>query len=135
LSRGSARSVDFEQSEELENRRSALSDALSVLNDSELRIFEPRRLVDGPVTLQDLGTEFGVSRERIRQIERRAFEKVRTFVGRASSPFKGRRHQPSTGLSTSRTVGAYIGSLGQRRIFAQHCGHRSDTRAYQWIRM
>jgi RNA polymerase sigma-32 factor len=70
------------QSEELENRRSALSDALSVLNDSELRIFEARRLVDGPITLHDLATEFGVSRERVRQIEVRASEKVRTFVRR-----------------------------------------------------
>src|SRR5208282_6306164 len=62
------------QSEELENRRSALSDALGVLNDRERRIFEARRLLDDPVTLGDLATEFGVSRERVRQIEVRAFE-------------------------------------------------------------
>jgi RNA polymerase sigma-32 factor len=77
------------QSEGLENRRSALSDALTVLNDSELRIFEARRLVDGPVTLQDLATEFGVSRERIHQIERRAFEKEWTFVGRRVVAIQG----------------------------------------------
>jgi RNA polymerase sigma-32 factor len=70
------------QSEELENRRSALYDALGVLNDRERRIFEARRLVEGPVTLEDLATEFGVSRERVRQIEVRAFEKVQTFVRR-----------------------------------------------------
>jgi RNA polymerase sigma-32 factor len=68
------------QSEEMENRRSALSDALSVLNDRERRIFEARRLVDEPVTLEDLATEFGVSRERVRQIEVRAFEKVQKAV-------------------------------------------------------
>src|SRR5271168_1219845 len=68
------------QSQELENRRSALSDALGVLNDRERRIFEARRLVDGPVTLEDLSTEFGVSRERVRQIEVRAFEKVQAAV-------------------------------------------------------
>jgi RNA polymerase sigma-32 factor len=68
------------QSEELENRRSALSDALGVLNERERRIFEARRLVDDPVTLEDLATEFGVSRERVRQIEVRAFEKVQKAV-------------------------------------------------------
>src|ERR1700681_3488729 len=68
------------QSEEMENRRSALSDALSVLNERERRIFEARRLVDDPVTLEDLASEFGVSRERVRQIEVRAFEKVQKAV-------------------------------------------------------
>ena len=68
------------QSEELENRRSALSDALGVLNERERRIFEARRLVDDPVTLEDLAAEFGVSRERVRQIEVRAFEKVQRAV-------------------------------------------------------
>ena len=68
------------RSEEMDNRRSALSDALSVLNDRERRIFEARRLVDEPVTLEDLAAEFGVSRERVRQIEVRAFEKVQSAV-------------------------------------------------------
>jgi RNA polymerase sigma-32 factor len=66
--------------EELDNRRAALSDALAVLNDRERRIFEARRLVDDPVTLEDLAGEFGVSRERVRQIEVRAFEKVQKAV-------------------------------------------------------
>jgi len=68
------------QSEELDNRRNALSGALSVLNDRERRIFEARRLTDDPMTLEDLATEFGVSRERVRQIEVRAFEKVQKAV-------------------------------------------------------
>jgi RNA polymerase sigma-32 factor len=68
------------QSEELDNRRRALSDALSVLNDRERRIFEARRLVDEPITLEELADEFGVSRERVRQIEVRAFEKVQKAV-------------------------------------------------------
>ncbi|HKD30990.1 MAG TPA: RNA polymerase sigma factor RpoH [Xanthobacteraceae bacterium] len=67
-------------SEELGNRRAALSDALEVLNDRERRIFEARRLADEPVTLEDLAVEFGVSRERVRQIEVRAFEKVQKAV-------------------------------------------------------
>jgi RNA polymerase sigma-32 factor len=66
--------------EELDNRRKALSSALEVLNDRERRIFEARRLADDPVTLEDLAAEFGVSRERVRQIEVRAFEKVQKAV-------------------------------------------------------
>jgi RNA polymerase sigma-32 factor len=66
--------------EELDNRRKALSSALEVLNDRERRIFEARRLADEPVTLEDLAAEFGVSRERVRQIEVRAFEKIQKAV-------------------------------------------------------
>jgi RNA polymerase sigma-32 factor len=68
------------ETEELSRRKHYLSDALSTLNDRERRIFEARRLADDPVTLEDLSTEFGVSRERIRQIEVRAFEKVQKAV-------------------------------------------------------
>src|SRR5262245_8416825 len=68
------------ESEELDNRRKALSQALSVLNDRERRIFEARRLADNPVTLEELAEEFNVSRERVRQIEVRAFEKVQKAV-------------------------------------------------------
>jgi RNA polymerase sigma-32 factor len=64
----------------MDNRRAALSDALEVLNDRERRIFAARRLADEPVTLEDLAVEFGVSRERVRQIEVRAFEKVQKAV-------------------------------------------------------
>jgi RNA polymerase sigma-32 factor len=64
----------------LRNRRRALGEAVSVLNDRERRIFETRRLADDPITLQDLACEFGVSRERVRQIEVRAFEKVQKAV-------------------------------------------------------
>ncbi|MFY9992943.1 MAG: RNA polymerase factor sigma-32, partial [Rhodoplanes sp.] len=67
-------------SEEFDNRRKALSDALAVLNERERRIFETRRLADEPVTLAELAEEFGVTRERVRQIEVRAFEKVRNNV-------------------------------------------------------
>ncbi|MGA8291496.1 MAG: RNA polymerase sigma factor RpoH, partial [Rhodoplanes sp.] len=68
------------ESEEFATRRKALSEALSVLNDRERRIFEARRLADEPVTLEELADEFGVSRERVRQIEVRAFEKVQKAV-------------------------------------------------------
>ncbi len=68
------------ESEELTQRRGFLAGALSSLNERERRIFEARRLSDDPATLEDLSAEFGVSRERIRQIEVRAFEKVQKAV-------------------------------------------------------
>ena len=68
------------QSEELDNRRRLLRDAMDVLNDRERRIFEARRLAEDAMTLEDLSAEFGVSRERVRQIEVRAFEKVQKAV-------------------------------------------------------
>jgi RNA polymerase sigma-32 factor len=66
--------------EESDNRHKALISALDVLNDRERHIFKARRLADDPITLEDLATEFGVSRERVRQIEVRAFEKVQKAV-------------------------------------------------------
>ena len=66
--------------QESDNRKKALGEALTVLNDRERRIFEARRLADDPITLEDLAAEFGVSRERVRQIEVRAFEKVQRAV-------------------------------------------------------
>jgi RNA polymerase sigma-32 factor len=66
--------------EEATNRLGALRQSLGVLNDRERRIFEARRLRDDPETLENLSAEFGVSRERVRQIEVRAFEKVQQAV-------------------------------------------------------
>jgi RNA polymerase sigma-32 factor len=68
------------ESEQLENRKKALGEALAVLAKRERRIFEARRLADDPITLEDLAAEFGVSRERVRQIEVRAFQKVQRTV-------------------------------------------------------
>jgi len=68
------------ESEELDNRKKALTDALAVLNERERRIFEARRLAEEPITLEELADEFRVSRERVRQIEVRAFEKVQKAV-------------------------------------------------------
>jgi RNA polymerase sigma-32 factor len=67
-------------SEEFDDRRKALSDALTVLNERERHIFETRRLAEEQITLAELAEEFGVSRERVRQIEVRAFEKVQNAV-------------------------------------------------------
>jgi RNA polymerase sigma-32 factor len=67
---------DYEARDELEVRREMLSEALGVLNDREKDILTQRRLSDQTVTLEDLSAQYGVSRERIRQIEVRAFEKL-----------------------------------------------------------
>jgi RNA polymerase sigma-32 factor len=67
---------DYEARDELEARRELLAQALDVLNDREKDILTQRRLADQPVTLEDLSGQYGVSRERIRQIEVRAFEKL-----------------------------------------------------------
>ena len=68
------------ESDELDHRRKALASALSVLNNRERRIFEGRRLAETPITLAELADEFGVSRERVRQIDVRSFEKVQKAV-------------------------------------------------------
>jgi RNA polymerase sigma-32 factor len=83
------------ESEESDNRRKALGDALSVLNDRERRIFEARRLADDPITLEDLAAEFGVSRERVRQIEVRAFEKVQRAVKSRVAAMESRPAAPA----------------------------------------
>jgi RNA polymerase sigma-32 factor len=64
--------------DETEQRREALVRAIGVLDHRERRIFEARHLIEEPRTLDDLAEEFQVSRERVRQIEVRAFEKVQT---------------------------------------------------------
>ena len=68
------------EQDELDTRRRMLARAMGVLNDRERRIFEARRLSEEPVTLEDLSSEFDISRERVRQIEVRAFEKVQEAV-------------------------------------------------------
>ena len=72
--------VRLAESEKSDSRRKALGEALAVLNDPERRIFEARRLADEPITLEELAHEFEVSREQVRRIEVRAFEKVQKVV-------------------------------------------------------
>jgi RNA polymerase sigma-32 factor len=74
--------AEFEQAN---LRRKALGKALTGLADRERRIFEARRLLEEPVSLEDLAIEFGVSRERVRQIEFRAFEKIQKAVKMATA--------------------------------------------------
>ncbi len=72
------------EQDELEDRRAMLASAMDVLNDRERRIFEARRLSESPLTLEELSGEFDISRERVRQIEVRAFEKVQNAVRKAA---------------------------------------------------
>ncbi|MBX6426839.1 MAG: RNA polymerase sigma factor RpoH [Variibacter sp.] len=83
------------ENEEAENRRKALSQSLSVLNERERRIFEARRLADEPTTLEELASEFNVSRERVRQIEVRAFEKVQKAVKNRLAEIENRATAPA----------------------------------------
>ncbi len=70
--------------DELETRREMLKEALDVLNEREKRVFLARRLEENPITLEDLSQEFNISRERVRQIEVRAFEKVQKAMRAAA---------------------------------------------------
>jgi RNA polymerase sigma-32 factor len=72
--------VELGQREELDQRREMLQQALGGLNEREREIIVQRRLSESPVTLEDLSQQFGISRERVRQIEVRAFEKVQKAV-------------------------------------------------------
>src|SRR6202451_2496312 len=91
------------ESEQSDNRHKALGEALTVLNDRERRIFEARRLADDPLTLEELAEEFNLSRERIRQIETRAFEKVqkavRHLVAAMQIPATGSNAAPASWLA------------------------------------
>ena len=73
---GADQAAEYEQKDEFAARRELLANAMDVLNDRERDVLTQRRLSDQPVTLEDLSSQYDVSRERIRQIEVRAFEKL-----------------------------------------------------------
>jgi RNA polymerase sigma-32 factor len=77
---GRSQEAVLAESEEGDIRRRALGEALGVLNDRERSIFVGRRLTDEPITLETFADQYGVSRERVRQIEMRAFQKVQKAV-------------------------------------------------------
>jgi RNA polymerase sigma-32 factor len=78
----------FAEREEFSARQKLMLDAMSVLNEREVKIIEARRLSEPPLTLEQLADEFNVSRERIRQIESRAFEKLSEAVRSKASELK-----------------------------------------------
>lgn len=68
------------ENEKINHRHAMLTSALTILNEREQRIFKARRLLEPPLTLETLSEEFGISRERVRQIEARAFDKVQRVM-------------------------------------------------------
>ncbi|HLG89810.1 MAG TPA: RNA polymerase sigma factor RpoH [Alphaproteobacteria bacterium] len=76
--------IGLAEREELGKRQGLLKDAMKTLNDRERRILTARRLEDEPITLEDLSQEYGISRERVRQIEVRAFEKLQKAIRNAA---------------------------------------------------
>jgi RNA polymerase sigma-32 factor len=75
---------ELAEREELAARRQLLANALGLLNERERKILTERRLQDTPTTLEDLSQEYGISRERVRQIEVRAFEKLQRAIRKAA---------------------------------------------------
>ena len=72
--------LKFAQKEEMDQRKDLLKDSIKILNDREKEILYARRLNDDPITLEDLSKKYKISRERIRQIENKAFEKVQKHM-------------------------------------------------------
>ena len=72
--------LKFAQQEEMKQRKDLLSDSIKILNDREKEILYARRLNDEPITLEDLSKKYKISRERIRQIENKAFEKLQKHM-------------------------------------------------------
>ena len=72
--------LKFAQQEEMDQRKDLLKDSIKVLNDREKEILYSRRLTDEPLTLEDLSKKYKISRERIRQIENKAFEKLQKHM-------------------------------------------------------
>ena len=72
--------LKFAQQEEMEQRKDLLTDSIKILNDREKEILYARRLNEEPTTLEDLSKKYKISRERIRQIENKAFEKIQKHM-------------------------------------------------------
>jgi len=72
--------LKISQQEEMDQRKDLLKDSIKILNDREKEIIYSRRLTDKPLTLEDLSKKFKISRERIRQIENKAFEKLQKHM-------------------------------------------------------
>ena len=68
------------RTQESESRRRYLKDAMGHLSDREQHIFIERRLKENPITLEELGQHYGISRERVRKLENRAYNKVETII-------------------------------------------------------
>ena len=81
---GESQETLLAESEELGKRRALLVRAMEMLNERERHILQERRLKDDPSTLEELSQQYGISRERVRQIEVRAFEKLQKAIRNAA---------------------------------------------------
>ena len=113
MEKGSNQELRLAESEESETRRMALGVALTVLNERERYIFEARRLIEPPLTLDELAIEFRISPERVRQIEGRAFDKVQKAAQVACARRRGSltAHRLSAPIQRASeiTAGAIVG--------------------------
>jgi RNA polymerase sigma-32 factor len=116
------------ESEQSDNRHKALGAALGVLNDRERRIFEARRLADDPITLQELADEFGVSRERVRQIEVCAFERVQKAVKSNIASIESSAAKVAMANSMGESNDEVFNLEFDRRLMLQFRGSRSPPR-------
>ena len=80
IDKGMDQELKFAQKEEMDQRKDLLKDSIKILNDREKEILYARRLNDDPITLEDLSKKYKISRERIRQIENKAFEKIQKHM-------------------------------------------------------
>jgi RNA polymerase sigma-32 factor len=80
IDKGMDQELKFAQKEEMAQRKDLLKDSIKILSDREKEILYARRLNDDPITLEDLSKKYKISRERIRQIENKAFEKVQKHM-------------------------------------------------------
>ena len=80
IDKGMDQELKFAQQEEMKQRKDLLQDSIKILNQREKDILYSRRLADKPITLEDLSKKFKISRERIRQIENKAFEKLQKHM-------------------------------------------------------
>ncbi len=100
--RPTARRPPIADREELTGRKALLSSALKTLNERERHILIERRLKDNPTTLEDLSQQYGISRERVRQIEVRAFEKLQKAM---KAQIAERRMQSQSAIAARQVSG------------------------------
>ena len=72
--------IILERNQILSNQKKILAEAMQVLNEREIKILTARKLNDSPSTLDTLSNEYSISKERVRQIENKAFEKIQNYV-------------------------------------------------------
>src|SRR5262245_33559630 len=113
----------FGERQELGLRRDLLEKAMTHLNDRERHILTERRLRDNPTTLEDLSQQYGISRERVRQIEVRAFEKLQKAIKAAAVERRLVTH------CAPRHAGAKRGRAGRQRLAGRHRSSRVERAA------